>query len=48
MTILKNKMAIWFMYFNFSGTGMNETAGYSYMAVVPEHFQAFTDGKGTL
>jgi hypothetical protein len=34
--------------FNFSGTGMDETVGYSYMADVPEHFQAFTDGKGTL
>jgi hypothetical protein len=34
--------------FNFKGTGMDETAGYSYMLAVPERFQAFTDGNGIL
>jgi hypothetical protein len=34
--------------FHFSGTGMDETAGYSYLADVPEHYQAHTDGQGTM
>jgi hypothetical protein len=34
--------------FNFKGTAMDETAGYSYMQDVPEHYRAFTDGNGIL
>jgi hypothetical protein len=34
--------------FNFSGTDMNETEGYSYLADVPEHYLAHTDGQGTI
>ena len=34
--------------FKFSGAGMDESAGYSYLADVPEHYLAHTDGQGTL
>jgi hypothetical protein len=34
--------------FTFSGTGMDETAGYSYLPDVPEHYLAHTDGEGTI
>jgi hypothetical protein len=34
--------------FTFSATGMDETAGYSTLPDVPEHFLAHTDGKGTI
>jgi hypothetical protein len=32
--------------FNFSVTGLDETAGYSYLPDVPEHYSALTDGQG--
>jgi hypothetical protein len=34
--------------FRFSGTGMDETAGYSSLPEVPERYLALTDGQGTL
>jgi hypothetical protein len=34
--------------FTFSGTGMDETAGYSTLPDVPEHYYAHTDGQGTI
>jgi len=34
--------------FTFSATGMDETAGYSTLPDVPEHFLAHTDGQGTI
>jgi hypothetical protein len=34
--------------FTFSGAGMDETAGYSYLPDVPEHYLVQTDGEGTL
>jgi hypothetical protein len=34
--------------FTFSGVGMDETTGYSYLPDVPEHFLAHTDGEGTI
>jgi hypothetical protein len=34
--------------FRFSVTGLDETAGYSYLRDVPEHYAALTDGQGTL
>jgi hypothetical protein len=34
--------------FHFSGTGMDETAGYSYLADVPKRYRTLTDGQGTL
>jgi hypothetical protein len=34
--------------FSFKGSGMDETTGYSYLPDVPEHFQAHTDGEGTI
>ncbi|MCX6028324.1 MAG: porin PorA family protein [Chloroflexi bacterium] len=34
--------------FRFSATGLDETAGYSYLPDVPEHYAARTDGQGTL
>jgi hypothetical protein len=34
--------------FSFSATGMDETAGYSYLPEVPEHYLAYTDGEGTI
>jgi len=34
--------------FHFTGTGMNETAGYSALPDVPERYDAHTDGQGTL
>jgi hypothetical protein len=34
--------------FSFSASGMDETAGYSYLPDVPEHFQVHTDGEGTI
>ena len=34
--------------FTFSGTGMDETDGYSTLPDVPEHYFAHTDGKGTI
>jgi hypothetical protein len=34
--------------FTFSGTGMDETAGYNYLADVPEHYLVQTDGEGTI
>jgi hypothetical protein len=41
-----NGMAVYV--FTFSATGMNETSGYSYLADVPEHYLAHTDGQGTI
>jgi len=32
----------------FIGSAMDETAGYSYLADVPEHYSVQTDGKGTI
>jgi hypothetical protein len=34
--------------FRFSGSDMDETAGYSYLPDVPEHYDAHTDGQGQL
>ena len=34
--------------FSFKGSGMDETTGYSYLADVPEHYLAHTDGVGTI
>jgi hypothetical protein len=34
--------------FTFSGAGMDETAGYSFLPDVPERYRALTDGQGTL
>jgi hypothetical protein len=34
--------------FSFSGSGMDETTGYSYLPDVPEHYLVHTDGKGTI
>jgi hypothetical protein len=34
--------------FSFSATGMDESAGYSYLPIVPEQYLARTDGKGTI
>jgi hypothetical protein len=34
--------------FHFSCTGLDETAGYSFLPDVPEHYRARTDGQGTL
>jgi hypothetical protein len=34
--------------FKFSTTGLDETAGYSYLPDVPERYLAHTDGEGTL
>jgi len=34
--------------FSFSGSGMDESAGYSYLPDVPEHYLAHTDGQGTI
>jgi hypothetical protein len=34
--------------FNFKAAGLDESAGYSYLPLVPETYQAQTDGKGTL
>ena len=34
--------------FHFSGTGMDETDGYSHLPGVPERYGAHTDGQGTL
>jgi hypothetical protein len=34
--------------FRFTGTGMDETAGYSSLPGVPERYLALTDGQGTL
>jgi hypothetical protein len=34
--------------FKFLGTGMDETAGYDYLADVPERYLAHTDGQGTI
>jgi hypothetical protein len=34
--------------FRFSATGLDETAGYSYLPDVPERYAAHTDGQGTL
>jgi hypothetical protein len=34
--------------FSFSASGMDETSGYSYLADVPEHYLAHTDGEGTI
>jgi len=34
--------------FSFSGLGMDESAGYSYLPDVPEHYLAHTDGQGTI
>lgn len=34
--------------FNFSGSGMDESAGYSHLQDVPERYRALTDGEGTL
>jgi hypothetical protein len=34
--------------FHFSGTGMDETEGYSYLHDVPELYRTLTDGEGTL
>ncbi len=34
--------------FTFSGAGMDETAGYSYLPDVPEHYLVQTDGEGTI
>jgi hypothetical protein len=34
--------------FSFSGFGMDETAGYSYLPIVPEQYLAYTDGTGAL
>lgn len=34
--------------FSFSATGMDESAGYSYLPDVPEHYLAQTDGQGTI
>jgi hypothetical protein len=33
--------------FQFSATGLDETAGYSYLSGVPNHYHALTDGQGT-
>ena len=33
--------------FSFSGSGMDETTGYSYLPDVPEHYLVHTDGEGT-
>jgi hypothetical protein len=32
--------------FRFTAAGLDETAGYSYLPVVPEHYSALTDGQG--
>ena len=34
--------------FSFSATGMDESAGYSYLPDVPENYLAHTDGEGTI
>jgi hypothetical protein len=34
--------------FTFSGAGMDETTGYSYLPDVPEHYLVHTDGEGTI
>ena len=34
--------------FRFSGTAMDETAGYGYLPGVPERYRTLTDGQGTL
>jgi len=34
--------------FSFSASGMDESAGYSYLPDVPEHYLAHTDGEGTI
>lgn len=34
--------------FHFTGTGMDETAGYSALPDVPERYYAYTNGQGTL
>jgi hypothetical protein len=34
--------------FSFSATGMDESAGYSYLSDVPERYLAHTDGQGTI
>ena len=34
--------------FSFNGAGMDESAGYSYLPDIPEHYLAHTDGKGTI
>jgi hypothetical protein len=34
--------------FSFHATGMDESAGYSYLADVPERYLAHTDGQGTI
>jgi hypothetical protein len=34
--------------FSFYGTGMDESAGYSYLPDVPEHYLAYTDGQGVI
>jgi hypothetical protein len=34
--------------FHFSATGLDETAGYSYLPDVPEKYAAHTDGEGTI
>jgi hypothetical protein len=34
--------------FSFSAFGMDESAGYSYLPDVPEHYLAHTDGQGTI
>lgn len=34
--------------FSFNASGMDESAGYSYLPDVPEHYQAHTDGQGTI
>lgn len=34
--------------FRFSGTNMDETAGYSYLSDIPEHYLAHTDGQGRI
>jgi hypothetical protein len=46
LTEMLNGMQVYV--FKFNGTGMDETAGYSYMQAVPERYQAFTDGNGIL
>jgi hypothetical protein len=34
--------------FTFSGKGMDETGGYSYLPGVPGHYLVHTDGQGTI
>ena len=34
--------------FSFKASGMDETAGYSYLPDVPEHYLVHTDGEGTI